>query len=151
MDNSQSVTDNIYPSTDGISNSIEKDLPTSQSTGSISDGDDDERNLDHQEDSTSGIILPTNVRITFIPNILLTKFFFITIIKIVHLKEKSESSHNTYAEYLKIIALSLSLGNYIITSHYTFLIIFSKLMIKYNRDYCYCLWYRRPKFALLLH
>ena len=70
MDNFQSVTDNIYPSVDGIINCIEKDLPASQSTTSIPDGDDDERNLDHQEDCTSRTILPANVSITFIPNII---------------------------------------------------------------------------------
>ena len=69
MDNSHSVIDNIYPSIDGISNASEKDPPTSESTGSISDGDD-EKNIDQQEDSTDGIILSTNVRITFILNII---------------------------------------------------------------------------------
>ena len=66
MDNSHCVTDNIYPSIDEITTSIEKELPTSKSPACIPDGDDDDRNLDHQEDSTDGIILSTNVRITYI-------------------------------------------------------------------------------------
>ena len=71
MDNSHCVTDNIYPSIDGITNSIEKELPTSKSTACTPAADDDDRNLDHQEDSTDGIILSTNnVSITFIPNII---------------------------------------------------------------------------------
>jgi len=41
MDDSHSVTDNIYPSIDGIINSIEKDLPASESTTSILEGDDE--------------------------------------------------------------------------------------------------------------
>lgn len=70
MDNSHSVTDKIYPAIDGINNSIEKDLPASKSTDSITDGDDEERNLDKQENSTNGIILSTNVRVIFILNII---------------------------------------------------------------------------------
>jgi len=70
MDTSHSVTDNIYPSIEGISNSIEKDLSASESTGSISDDDYDERNLDHQEDFTDEIILSTNVRISLISNVI---------------------------------------------------------------------------------
>ena len=80
MDNSHSVTDNIYPSIDGISNTMEKDLPASKSTGIISDGDD-EKNTDHEEaSSTDGIILSTNVRITlFIPNIIAQVLFYAVI------------------------------------------------------------------------
>lgn len=66
MENSQSVIDDINQ-IDGISNYIGKDLPASQSTtGSIPDGDDDERNTNHQTDSSTGVILSTNVRITSI-------------------------------------------------------------------------------------
>lgn len=60
MDNPQSVNDDICQ-IDGISNAIEKDLSASQST--ISVPGDDERNIDHQADSTADglIILSTNV------------------------------------------------------------------------------------------
>lgn len=62
MDNSNPVTDDIYPN-DGISNCTEKDLPASQSTAdSNPDGDDDERNSDHQTDSSDEVT--TNVSIT---------------------------------------------------------------------------------------
>ena len=79
MDNSNSDTVKIYPPINGTSNSIEKDLPASKSTGSISDGDDDEKNLDQQEDSTDGVILSTNVLITFIPNIIVPSSVLIVI------------------------------------------------------------------------
>ena len=81
MDNSHSVIDNIYPAIDGISNASEKDLPTFESTGSISDGDD-EKNIDQQEYSTDEIILSANVRIRFIPNII-AQLLFLNIIKII--------------------------------------------------------------------
>lgn len=70
MDNSHFVTGKICQNQE-ISKNIEKDDPAFQSTtGSITDSND-ERNLDHLEDSTDGIILSTNnVSITFIPNII---------------------------------------------------------------------------------
>ena len=92
MDNSHSVTDNIYPSIDGISNTMEKDLPASKSTGIISDGDDDEKNLDQQEDSTDGIILSTNVLITFIPNIIVPT----SVLIIIEIAVKGKVTVNIY-------------------------------------------------------
>ena len=76
MDNSNSDTVKIYPPIDGISNSIEKDLPASKSTGSISDGDDDEKNLDQQEDSALMELFSQQTYVLHLFQILLSQVLF---------------------------------------------------------------------------